>query len=171
MAQAESYLLQARLARGSPMDRHHCSRGWLVILFAATAFHNTGKWVKKKFLFVDMLVLKPKTCSTCKSHAPLWKVTLSLYCGPIHWLFAARNIHPYLGVVTAHLCLTGINLFSSSISASARLWHLPLSPTQHSVSGWSPSLLHSYRDSPPKHPGPLMPSQSGGPTSLTLYNL
>lgn len=154
------------------MDRHHHNMGQLVNLSAASAFPNTCKWLKKtRYLFVGMPVLKPKSCSTCKSHISLWKVMLSFYCGPNHWLFAAINTHPYPRVVILLSCLTGINLFSCSFSASTRLWELPLAPAQHSARGWSPSLPHGYRDSPAKHPGTSTPPQRGQPTSLTSYNL
>lgn len=43
MAWAESHLLQAKLVCGSPVDRHHRNMGQLVILSAASAFHNTCK--------------------------------------------------------------------------------------------------------------------------------
>lgn len=38
----------------------------------------------------------------------------------------------------SHSFLTGINLFSCSFSASARLWQLPLSPAKHSISWMVP---------------------------------
>lgn len=109
IAQAKIQLLQDKLVCGSPTGRHHHSTGHLVILFVAAALHNTSERLEKKkknkqYLFVGMSVRKLQFCSTCKSHALLWKAA-SRYCsgssqGRAHKLYPIQSLQEHNHVLS-----------------------------------------------------------------------
>lgn len=85
-----------------------------------------------------MPVLKPVLLHLQKSHSSFkGNAVFLLSAKPL--VVYSRNSNPDLRVVMSHSFLTGINFFSCSFSASARLWQLLLSPAKHSIS-WMVSI-------------------------------